>query len=68
MVPLSVRMRQHEPQAMTFTELLPVHVDPHINKCRKSENENERTRQPEKVWQNKTKQNEYDSYLLIKRA
>ena len=28
-------MRQHEPQAMTFIEMLPVHVDPHINKQEK---------------------------------
>ena len=30
-VTLFVRMRQHEPQAMAFIEVLPVHVDPHIN-------------------------------------
>ena len=46
-------MRQHEPQTMTFIEVLPVHVDPHINKAKAKENE--RTRQPEKVWQYKTK-------------
>ena len=38
---------------MTFIEVLPVHVDPHINKAKAKENE--RTRQPEKVWQYKTK-------------
>ena len=49
-------MCQHEPQAITFIEVLPVHVDALINKQRKVKaKENERTRQPEKVWQYKTK-------------
>ena len=49
-------MCQHEPQAITFIEVLPVHVDALINKQRKVKaKENERTRQPEKVWQYKAK-------------
>ena len=55
MVPLAVRMRQHEPQAMTFIEMLPVHVDLQINKHRKSKSERKQKRKvakqgtPEKV-------------------
>ena len=69
-VPLSVHMRQDEPQAMTFIEVLPVHVDPHINKHRKSESERKRknkaTRNIKKL--GNTKQTEHVSSLFIKRA
>ena len=41
-VPLSMCMRQDEPQAMTFIEILPIHVEPHINKDRKKESERKR--------------------------
>ena len=62
-------MRQHEPQAMTFIEVLPVHVNPHINKHRKSESERKRknkaTRKSLAIPD--TKQNEYESSLFIKR-
>ena len=59
-------MRQRKPQAMTFIEMLHVHIDPHINKHRKSESERKRKRKvakqgtPEKVsWaiQNTTNSN-----------
>ena len=41
-LPLSVHMRQDERQAMTFIEVLRVHVDPHINKHSKNESERKR--------------------------
>ena len=57
---LAVRMRQHEPQAITFIEMLPVHVNPYIKKHRKSQSKRKRKRKadkqgnPEKVsWQYK---------------
>ena len=56
-------MRQDEPQAMTFIEVLLVHVDPHINKHRKSESERKRknkaTRKMKKL--GNTKQTKYVS-------
>ena len=62
-------MRQHEPQAMTFTEVLPVHVNPHINKHRKSESERKRKKKATRksLAIPDTKQNEYESSLFIKR-
>ena len=66
-------MRQDEPQAMTFIEVLLVHVDPHINKHRKSESERKRknkaTRKMKKL--GNTKQTKYvssvyqDLFILI---
>ena len=68
-VPLSVRMPQYERQVMTFIKVLPVHVDPHINKHSKSESERKRKNQAtRKSWLSNTKQNECESSLFINRA
>ena len=68
-VPLSVRMPQYEPQVMTFIKVLPVHVDPHINKHSKSESERKRKNQAtRKSWLSNTKQNECESSLFINRG
>ena len=42
-------MRQHEPQAMTFIEMLPVHVDSHINTEKVKAKESEKARLPNKA-------------------
>ena len=70
-VSLAMGMRQHEPQAMTFIEMLAVHVDLYVNKHRKSERkrkERRRNKAPQKKLAGNTKHNEFESSLFIKRT